>query len=183
MPASIAGAALLLSLTLAPGALQPSTDGNPAAPLSDTTGGAVSTTPFVIRLVIDGIEHSDTFARIVAQLLESDVLVVIEPDVHMSSQLQGYMNFVTRTAYRRYVRVYYDPRMPRWLQIAVIGHELSHAIEVANHPEVVDQRTLRLLYTQIGLGGDDHYDSEAAIEVGRAIARELSAGAVTSDHR
>ncbi len=183
MPAPTAGAALLLSLSLAAAAPQPSADGNPAAPLSDTTGGAVSTTPFVIRLVIDGIEHSDTFARLVAQLLESDVLVVIEPDLHMNSQLQGYMNFVTRTAYRRYVRVYYDPRMPRWLQISVIGHELSHAVEIANHPEVIDQKTLRLLYTQIGLGEGDHFDSESAIEVGRAIARELSVTTATSDHR
>jgi hypothetical protein len=83
------------------------------------------------------------------------------------------MVFVTRTPPRRYLRVYFTPRIQRQEQIAILGHELWHVVEVANHPEVIDQDTLRMLYVSTGHGHDDYFDTDAAIRAGHIIAHEL----------
>jgi hypothetical protein len=83
------------------------------------------------------------------------------------------MAFITRTPNRRYVRVYFNPRLQRHQAIAIIGHELRHALEVALHPEVVNQATLRAMYVELGHGEGDRWDSDGAIDAGRTILREL----------
>lgn len=158
---------------------------NPAAPVSSETGGIVSTTPSVISLIAEGMARSPTFAFVASQLLTSNVLATVEPNLQMKTGLRGYMVFVTRTPMRRYVRIYFDPRLQHCEQIAIVGHELQHALEVATHPEVIDEESMRVMYIAIGRGRDSHWDSDAAILAGRIIRRELAApiDTVTDENR
>ena len=58
----------------------------------------------------------------------------------------------------------------------LLGHELQHAIEVAQEAWVHDQATLTALYQRIGMHGGHHvYDTIAAQQVGRMVRRELLA--------
>jgi hypothetical protein len=60
--------------------------------------------------------------------------------------------------------------------IALLGHELQHAIEIAEAPEVYDEPGLVKLYQRIGVRGGLHvYDTLAAQEMGRAVRKELVA--------
>jgi hypothetical protein len=57
----------------------------------------------------------------------------------------------------------------------MIGHELRHALEIANHPEVVDNLSLSAMYKRYGrqVTDGDMYDSVEAVAAGRTILQEL----------
>src|SRR5262249_12706261 len=60
--------------------------------------------------------------------------------------------------------------------IAEMGHELQHAIEVADDPSVVDGPTLESAYKRWGFRPDPKattYESERAIRSGRAVLNDL----------
>jgi len=172
-------AAFLFVFVTTPLAAAHSTSANPAAPVSNTTGGVITTTPAVVSLVADGAAHSPTFAGIVADLLASNVLVTIEPDLGLKHGMSGYTAFVARTPIRRYLRVCFDPRGARAEQIAIIGHELWHAREVARHPEVLTQADFHALYASTIAGRPLHgrWDSDGAFTAGERILHELTRAA------
>jgi hypothetical protein len=58
-----------------------------------------------------------------------------------------------------------------------IAHELQHAAEIAQWPEVVDGASLQAAYVSRGLDcGRRHLDTDAAIHAGAARRAELSGG-------
>jgi hypothetical protein len=59
--------------------------------------------------------------------------------------------------------------------IAVIAHELQHAVEVAGDPGVVDDAGLVALYRRIGhnSAGGHSYDTDAARTAGHTVRDEL----------
>ena len=60
--------------------------------------------------------------------------------------------------------------------ICLFGDELRHAVEIGVEPHVRDQTAVRQLFRRIGyvVSEKEHYETVAAIEAQRAIARELS---------
>ncbi len=79
---------------------------------------------------------------------------------------------------QRYVRIQITLRGSPDDAVAVLGHELQHALEVAQEDWVYDQASMEALYQRIGTGsrGGNHvYDTLAAQEVGRIVRRELLA--------
>jgi hypothetical protein len=77
---------------------------------------------------------------------------------------------------QRYVRIQIALRGAPDEGIAILAHELQHAIEVAQETHVSDQAELAALYQRIGTrSGHLIYDTQAAQEVGRLVRRELLA--------
>jgi hypothetical protein len=54
-----------------------------------------------------------------------------------------------------------------------VAHELMHAVEIAKAEHVVDQRTLRELYCEIGSLVHHGFDTEAARNVTEQVSDEL----------
>ena len=77
---------------------------------------------------------------------------------------------------QRYVRIQIVPRGTPDESVAVLGHELPHAIEVAEETGVNTEARLIERYQRIGRRSGRHvYDTVAAQDIGRAIRRELLA--------
>ena len=59
--------------------------------------------------------------------------------------------------------------------LALIGHELRHALEVLEHPEVVDVPTMENMYRSIGtpIAGQRGFETSAARSSGTAVLTEL----------
>ncbi len=76
----------------------------------------------------------------------------------------------------RYLRVQIRADLSRREAIALIGHELRHALEIAEATEVRDTTSLIRLYERIGHAsiGEHAYDTEAARDTGRVVRRELT---------
>jgi hypothetical protein len=123
-----------------------------------------------------GFNHSPTFAHLMARLENSDVIVYVEEVPRLPGALEGRMMMLPTSNGQRYVRIQIALRGAPDEGIAILAHELQHAIEVAQETHVSDQAELAALYQRIGTrSGHLIYDTQAAQEVGRLVRRELLA--------
>jgi hypothetical protein len=136
----------------------------------------IRTTDHSIRkLMRRGYRESRTFASLVSKLQRSDVIVYIENMPRLPAGLEGRMMVMPQAHGHRYVRIQVALRGSPEDSIALLGHELRHAVEVADALEVNDPDSLARLYQRIGTRSGPHvYDTVAAQETGRSVRRELS---------
>lgn len=126
----------------------------------------------------EGRRSSPTFQALVSRLEESDVVVYIEEDRSYTTSFAGRLSFLSVVAGTRYLIIRVVPLASSVQQLAMMGHELQHAVEVADNPRIVDEDSLLREYMRIGyLSGAASsglaVDTEAAIETGARIAKEL----------
>jgi hypothetical protein len=132
-----------------------------------------------LRAILDvGRQESPLFRALVDQLETSDVVVYVQC-ARLRTRLDGELTFLTKAAGVRYVmvRIAWDLPLPR--KIAILGHELRHALEIAGSPDVVSAATLAAAYERFGFTrnrGHDRldFDSIAAVETGMTISRQLA---------
>lgn len=136
----------------------------------------IRTTDHSVRqLMRRGFRESHTFARLVTRLQRSDVIVYIQDVPMLPGALEGRMMMLPKVHSHRYVRIQVSLRGTPEDAIAVLGHELQHAVEIADAVEVQNTDALVRLYRRIGLRTGPHvYDTVAAQEAGRSVRRELS---------
>ena len=127
------------------------------------------------RKVIDaGLARSATFRRLVERLENSDVIVYVEMRVNMPPQIGGLLEFMGRGGANRYLRVTVGSVHHHSVMIALLGHELQHAAEVADAADVQSPREFAALYQRIGVpSGVGRYDSLAARSAGLTVQAEL----------
>ena len=135
-----------------------------------------------LRLVVaSGIERSPTFRRIVDRLEQSDVIVEVQCGHFTGSQRAGRTVLLSANANVRYVLVEVACWATTGPSLHMIGHELRHALEIAEAPWVVDGPTLSQLYQNIGfptLGTAaretfGEFETENALEAGERVHHEL----------
>lgn len=120
---------------------------------------------------------SPAFRALVDALEHSDVIVHVERVTRDGGGLAGATRFVTRAGGQRYVRITLYGTRSGQQTIALLGHELQHAVEVATAGWVVDQATCLELFHTIGRRSCDLrrlcYDTDAAILAGTQVMREI----------
>lgn|SRR5262245_14704632 len=155
----------------------------PATAASDDSGSAFTRLRSTARPMIDllhaGAVRSPTFRRLADQLERSDLIVYVEPSRKVDG---GYLRFATVAGHRRWVQVLVNPDRPINQILAMIGHELQHAVEISEAPTVVDEATMAGFYRRIGVkscrGTRTCYETEAAQVTGATVFRELSGRSV-----
>ena len=133
------------------------------------------------HLLAIGYRRSHTFRRLVDRLEHSDVIIHVERRAIASDT--AFMHFVTHVGGSRYLRITLDTELSADAGVALLGHELQHAAEVAHAPWVVDARTYHELYLAIGhascTGPRRCFDTAAAVDAGRRVLVELRGAAAT----
>lgn len=144
-------------------------------PLSSIGPRVRGATPEVNTMLAGAIRRSSTFARLVRQIDDTDVIVYVELTNTMPPGLDGRLTFLTAAGGVRYLRMQVHTHAGKDDLIAVVGHELQHAVEVATHPSVQSSGDLAVLYRRIGLPGPgiDRYDTVEARTIGRRVRAEL----------
>ncbi len=162
--------AALLSLAIVPESAAEPQSGNPY--LGPHVRG---TTPAMNLLIAKGAQRSSTFRKLIEDLNASDVVVYLEAVSDLPSGLDGRLTFMTAAGGVRYLRAQITSGLGIQEMIAVAGHELQHAIEVATHPEVRCPVTLAALYERIGIPGTvkNRFDTDAAQSTGKRVRAEL----------
>jgi hypothetical protein len=124
----------------------------------------------------EGLRRSVTFADLVAAVNATDVIVYIQRVDKLPPTIAGQLMIVPVPNAQRYLRIHVLDRLAPYDTIALIGHELRHALEVAAAPDVRDHRGLTQLYKRIGTaGGQSHsFDTPAAQNSGRRVRQELA---------
>ena len=164
-------AAILFAPRIATPVLNPETE----VAVLDAPTRHVRTMDVAIRKLLKrGVRHSPSFAALVTRLQDSNVYVYVELVDRLPGALEGRLMMLPTANGHRYVRVQIALHGSSDDSVAVLGHELQHAVEVANAEEVIDQATMAKLYQRIGSRGGEHvYDTVAAQEMGRMVRREL----------
>jgi hypothetical protein len=123
----------------------------------------------------EAIEKSATTRAMVAALDASDVIVYFELLPGMPGSLPAGLSYAGTGGRFRYLRIALNPTNTRGQMIAMIGHELQHAVEIAAEPKVRSRRELQKHYKRIGIAGSgERWDTEAARNAGHRVAREVS---------
>lgn len=155
--------------------------------LEDGAGAAVAGVRVederLARLLDYGKQHSTLLQSLFVRLESSDVVVYVQCDRQLRSQLSGRLSYVGTSGGLRYVMARVGYIGDRLRQIAVVGHELRHAVEIADTPEIVDRTSLQSAYERIGyvnrfvsVRGILAFESDPAIQAGERILRELRDG-------
>ena len=169
------GAVIVACLIALAGAEPPAASNGTKAVFSDAVAFHVrSTDPRVAHLLEIGAAESQTFRDLLDRLGGSDLIVHVQLVDHLNVAGQTY--FVKSIATVRYVRIELGPAGNIWDTIALIGHELQHAVEIAAAPGVRDRQTLAQFYR--GMAGNSgsftDYDSVAARVAEDRVRRELA---------
>jgi hypothetical protein len=130
-----------------------------------------------LRALLDeGLRTSPTLRALVARLYASDVVVYLQCDGPAGPD--GRLTFLSSVGGYRYLVVRVS-RLARMQQIAMMAHELQHAVEIAETPAIVDGASLVREYRRIGyenpwsqLPGVS-FDTKAAVRAGEQVLREL----------
>ncbi len=130
--------------------------------------------PLASTLLSTGSRSSSTFARLLTGLDESAgfvVYVTTSPD----PERRGSIVFVSRASGVTYLLIRVCTRQSVTDRVAVLAHELEHAVEIAGAtPPVASEKDLQRLYTRIGIDSSGkHLESEAAVRAERAVHHEL----------
>jgi hypothetical protein len=135
-----------------------------------------TTDPRVQSLFLEGVRRSPTFTRLLTALNHTDVIVYVERLMTLPKETLGRLTIVPMGGPQRYLRIHIRADLTVNEAIALIGHEMQHALEVANHGDVKDAGGLIKLYERIGhpSGGEHVYDTNAAQDTGRQVRRELA---------
>jgi len=116
---------------------------------------------------------SATVRELIGRLDATDVIVYVE--VTPSPQISlARTKLVTATKTTRFLRIGLRSTLPPFDVTPIIAHELQHALEIAERPDVRDDDGVRRLYARIGHEhGRDTYETDAAREVERTVRQEL----------
>ena len=120
------------------------------------------------------------------RLSKSDVIVYVRPDVTATKFSTVRSNSPTRLTFLssrggfRYLVVRVQAGNSKQQQISMLGHEMQHAVSIADASSVVDSQSLRKEFERIGkvssssVGDDFSFESNIADDVRRRILSELA---------
>jgi hypothetical protein len=136
-----------------------------------------STQDRTVRMLAVGAERSPTIARLRATLEQSDVIVYVQTSRELAPSIDGRLTLLNSGHGRRYLRIDIRQSLTSKEMLAIIGHELQHAVEIAEARDVRDDQSLIQLYRRIGVSRDarSHFETLAARSVASRVRAELDA--------
>lgn len=125
--------------------------------------------------------QSEAFRELIDVLESSDVVVYVEQGRCVRGAIRSCLRMMTSAGGIRYLRVTLDLRRSLAAEVSQLAHELRHATEIAGRPEVVNEKTLRALYAEIGFLGCERifgecWETQAAIDSARLVQHQATAG-------
>jgi hypothetical protein len=129
-------------------------------------------------LVEEAASRSSEIRTLLDQLEATDVIVYIRGRNFEDPELDGRVALLAVTNLQRYLVIEISSLETTIVQMATLGHELYHALEIAREPSIVDSRSLAAHYRRIGEQQGDAigrltFETEAAFKAGRRTRREL----------
>jgi len=150
------------------------------------TEGAKNTRPLdpvAAAILQRALARSPSVQELVRRLELSNVIVHIEASWYLFSGVSGTTQFVATRGGYRFVRITIAAGMAHNSRTAILGHELQHALEIADSTAVTAGE-VRKLFEAEGyrvIGGHDFFETAAAIQVEKVVRLELRAGTLRQE--
>jgi len=126
------------------------------------------------QIVNDAIRRSPTIARLADEVEVSDLIVFVELSFDLPPSTHGRTTLIATSDTVRYLNVAVSATLSRDRRIEIIGHELTHVLEIAHAPEARDGLGLQALFKRVGWNvGPGSFETEAAISVEPIVREEL----------
>ena len=131
--------------------------------------------------IAQGIRQSSTFRTLLGRLAASDVIVYVEIVDRIAGGAAAPIYFVTTTATARYLRIELVAGERADEMVALVGHELQHAVEIAEARHVRSSAAVAVLYLAMSENSLNrgHYDSIAARVAEARIRSEVASSQAT----
>lgn len=135
-------------------------------------------TPCLNTLIDDAMAASSTVRALVTRIEQSNLIVYVRCVKFNYASFVGRLVFLSTIAGQRYIVI--ELKNPeRWdAQIATMGHELQHAVEIADAPWVLSQASMAQYYRLAGITVGTKpltFDTDAARQTGLRVQREVAA--------
>lgn len=131
------------------------------------------------RLIDDAARRSSAIRESIDRLQALDVTIYVRASAFMPVDLDGRIALLATNGRRRYLVIELACGRSEVTQMAILGHELFHAIEIAQEPSAVNADTLADLFSRIGWKTSDSrgqrtFETEAAAAAGLRARRQLT---------
>ena len=129
--------------------------------------------------VIDGMARSATLRRMIDRVGELNGIVYVRDAYYVDARtkrvLSGALSHaITMAGAHRILHVMVAPESGD-RSLITLAHKLQHAIEVLEADDVITEAAVDRLFERIGVRVDASVmETASAVDVGRAVARELS---------
>lgn len=135
----------------------------------------------LMDLVQQGLARSGTLQELTAHLERAGVIVYLSYGHQLPPAIAGRTRFMAASGGWRYLSTEVSDGLSRLDLMSLLAHELQHAVEIADAPDVVDESSLISLYRRIGadsgpgaVEGSVWFETRAAVDTGRKVYCELS---------
>jgi hypothetical protein len=130
------------------------------------------------QALVDGHARSATLRRLLDSIGTSRAIVYVRRGFSRDPWCSGFTTWLSRSGDWRFLLIVVSPRLSGDRLIALLAHELQHAVEIAEDPAIVDARSLADYYELHGIdrgtaSGTRAFDSHDAQVAGRTVLREL----------
>ena len=130
------------------------------------------------ELIDDAARRSPEIRASIDRLQDLDVIVYVRARLLPQTDLDGRIALLSVAGRHRYLIIELACGRSELTQMATLGHELFHAIEIAEEPSAVSAETVATLYSRIGIKTGDQqglrtYETEAAAAAGMRARRQL----------
>ncbi len=133
--------------------------------------------PVAAAMLAQAVERSAIVRALVHQLQHSNMIVHIEATRNLPSGIGGITRFVASRGEYRYLRISLSLWLPPADRVAIVGHELQHALEVAQSLSV-NAAEVRKWFETSGFRvrvSHDLFETSAALQIEKRIRQELRA--------
>ena len=138
-------------------------------------------------LIDQAARRSPAIREWIDRLQELDVTVYVRARTFPQLELEGRVALLSTVGGHRYLVIELACGRSELAQMATLGHELFHALEIAETPSVVNAGTLADLYSRIGRkttdsGGLRTFETEAAAAAGLLARQQLLINSTRHGH-
>jgi hypothetical protein len=129
--------------------------------------------PAIVDAIEQAAKQSPTFNQLVTTITATDGIVYVHFGECGRNVRACLLLAVTQAGPNRILHIKVDRRRSGRDLMVAIGHELSHAVELLNEPNVVDATTAHNFYRRNAAIDRYNLETEAAIEIELKIDKEL----------
>ena len=139
----------------------------------NTTTRIRAVDPLVQSILDDAARRSVTIRGLLERIARTDAIVYVEI-MAAPGAVNARTKLVAAGPAARFLRVGIRATVQFPDLTPLLGHELQHAVEIAERPEIRDEDALRKLYAKIGRQvGLDSFETDEAHEVERRVRAEM----------
>ncbi len=141
----------------------------------DETARVRGLDPAALRLLEATRSGSPTVRRLLDRIERSDLIVYVQLVPRVDDPRAATSMFAA-VPEARFVLISITSLSGEADRFLLLGHELQHAVELAEAPHVRDRAAMSALYARIGwCARPNLYETEQALETGHAVRKEMFA--------